>query len=188
MLHSGLNCLLLEESVLTGPAGEKAARLEAEIEQIYHQTHSAICAYIRCLGVPQSQAQEVTQEIYLRLYQTMRKGEEILNVRAWLFRAAHNLGLNVRAREKAFRALNPEWDRFAALAVESPERALLDREKARKVRSALETLSPQQRNCLYLRAEGLRYREIAEVMGISPNTVNEFLRRAIARLAETVNA
>jgi RNA polymerase sigma-70 factor (ECF subfamily) len=56
-----------------------------------------------------------------------------------------------------------------------------------RVAVALESLSPQQRNCLYLRSEGLRYREIAEVIGISSSTVNEFLRRAIARLAEAVN-
>ena len=188
MLHTCAALVLLEESVLTGSPETKAARLENEIEQIYRQTHAAICSYVRCLGVPQSQTQEVAQEVYLRLYQTMRKGEEILNVRAWLFRAAHNLSLNVRSREKPFRSLNPEWERFTALTVESPERAMLDREKARKVQSALETLSPQQRNCLYLRSEGLRYREIAEVMGISPNSVNEFLRRAISRLAEAVNA
>jgi hypothetical protein len=35
-----------------------------------------------------------------------------------------------------------------------------------------------------LRSEGLRYREIAEVIGISPSTVDEFLRRAISRLSE----
>jgi RNA polymerase sigma-70 factor (ECF subfamily) len=179
---------LMETSVLPGSPETKAARLENEIEQIYRQTHGTICSYIRCLGVLQSQAQEVAQEVYLRLYQTMRKGEEILNVRAWLFRVAHNLSLNVQSREKRFRPLDPDWERVTADAGESPERAMLDREKARKVRSALETLSPQQRHCLYLRAEGLRYREIAAVMSISPNTVNEFLKRAISRLAEAVNA
>lgn len=64
---------------------------------------------------------------------------------------------------------------------------MLDREKMQGVEAALDTLSPQQRNCLYLRADGLRYREIAEVIGVTPSTVNEFLRRAIARLAEAVN-
>jgi RNA polymerase sigma-70 factor, ECF subfamily len=180
--------LLVEQSVLTGSPETRAARLEAEIEQIYRNTYGAICAYVRCLGVPQSQSQEVSQEVYLRLYQTMRKGEEIMNARAWLFRAAHNLGLKVRSREKPFRSLNPEMERFTAVGVPSPEGAMLDREKAGKVQSALASLSPQQRNCLYLRSEGLRYREIADVMGISPNTVNEFLRRAISRLAEAVNA
>jgi len=159
-----------------------------EIEQIYSETRAAICSYVLCLGVPQAQAQEITQEVYLRLYQTMRKGEEILNVRAWLFRVAHNLSVRVRSRERAFRSVNADWERFTGLTAESPERALLDREKMRKVQSALETLSPQQRNCLYLRSEGLRYREIAVVMGISSSTVNEFLRRAIARLAEATDA
>jgi DNA-directed RNA polymerase specialized sigma24 family protein len=91
---------LVEESVLTDSRATRAARLENEIEQIYRQTHGAICSYVRCLGVPQSQAQEVAQEVYLRLYQTMRKGEEILNVRAWLFRLAHNLSLNLRSRHR----------------------------------------------------------------------------------------
>jgi RNA polymerase sigma-70 factor (ECF subfamily) len=178
----------LEESVLTDSTETNAARLSGDVEQIYCQTRSAICSYVLCLGVPEAQAQEVTQEVYLRLYQTMRKGEEILNMRAWLFRVAHNLGLKVRSSEKAFRSVSPDWERFTGFTVESPERALLDREKMRKVQSALETLSPQQRNCLYLRSEGLRYREIADVMGISPSTINEFLRRAISRLAEASHA
>jgi RNA polymerase sigma-70 factor (ECF subfamily) len=179
---------LLEESVLTDAPETKAARLEYDVEQIYRQTRTAICSYVVCLGVREAQAQEVTQEVYLRLYQTMRNGEEILNTRAWLFRVAHNLSLKVRSREKTFRSVNPDWERFRGLTVDSPERAMLDREKMRRVQSALETLSHQQRHCLYLRSEGLRYREIADVMGISPSSVNEFLRRAIARLAEVTDA
>ncbi len=180
--------LLLEQLVLTDSPGTKTARLQYELEQIYGQTRTAICSYVLCLGVPEAQAQEVTQEVYLRLYQTMLKGQEILNVRAWLFRVAHNLSVRVRSREKTFRAVNVDWERFTGLTVESPESVILNREKMRKVQSALETLSPQQRNCLYLRSEGLRYREIAAVMGISSSTVNEFLRRAISRLAEATNA
>jgi RNA polymerase sigma-70 factor (ECF subfamily) len=65
---------------------------------------------------------------------------------------------------------------------------LIDRQRNSRVAAAMETLSPQQRHCLYLRSEGLRYREIAEVIGISPSSVNEFLRRSIARLAEAANA
>lgn len=188
MSHTCVVFLLLEESVLTDSPETKASRLSFDVEQIYRQTRTAVCSYVLCLGVPDAEAQEVTQEVYLRLYQTMRKGEEILNMRAWLFRVAHNLSVRVRSWEKTFRSVNPDWERFTELTVESPERTMLDREKMRKVQSALETLSPQQRNCLYLRSEGLRYREIADVMGISPSTVNEFLRRAISRLAEAADA
>jgi hypothetical protein len=113
------------------------------VEQAYEQTRVAICSYLLCLGVPRDQAQEVTQEVYLRLYQTMRKGKEILNMRAWLFRVAHNLGLNVRSRERAFRAVSPDWDRFVDRATVSPERAVLDREKIQRLEAALEnTVAP----------------------------------------------
>jgi RNA polymerase sigma-70 factor (ECF subfamily) len=160
--------------------------LDAEIEQLYDETRNPVCAYLLYLGVPAAQAQEVTQEVFLRLYQAMRNGDGIQNPRAWLFRVAHNLGLKVRSRERAFRAMTPDWERLVHPAA-SPESMLLDREKTGKVVEAMESLSPQQRNCLYLRSEGLRYREIAEVIGISSSTVNEFLRRAISRLAEAVN-
>jgi RNA polymerase sigma-70 factor (ECF subfamily) len=164
----------------------QAVSLDAQVEQIYAEVRNPVCAYLLYLGLPAAQAQEVTQEAFLRLYQTMRKGDGIDNPRAWLFRVAHNLGLKVRSRERAFRAVAPDWDRFVHPSA-SPEGLLLDREKTGRVADAMESLSPQQRNCLYLRSEGLRYREIAEVIGISSSTVNEFLRRAIARLAEAVN-
>jgi len=165
---------------------ERAFSLDAEVEQIYRESRGSVCAYLLYLGVSADKAQEVTQEVFLRLYQTMRKGTPIENLRGWAFRVAHNLGLKVRSKERSFRAVDADWDRFAHPS-NSPESELLDKERNQRVAAAMEELSPQQRNCLYLRSEGLRYREIAEVMGISSSTVNEFLRRAIARLAKAAN-
>lgn len=175
-------------SILSDPPERENAGLKYDVEQIYQQTRADMSSYVFCLGVPEAQVQEVTQEVYLRLYQTMCKGEAILNLRAWLFRVAHNLALKVRSREKAFRAVSPDWERFTHPFTESAERSILNREKMQRVQAALKTLSPKQRNCLYLRSEGLRYREIAEVMGISSSTVNEFLRRAISRLEKALHA
>ena len=54
------------------------------------------------------------------------------------------------------------------------------------LRTAIENLSPQQRSCLHLRAEGFRYREIAGILGINPSTVGEFLQRAVKRLRKAI--
>lgn len=159
--------------------------IHAEMERIYADSRSSVCAYLLYLGVPSDQAQEVTQEVFLRLYQGMRKGTAIDNVRAWLFKVAHNLGLKVRKDERS-RVVAPDWDRFSAPG-ESNEDLMISRQRNSRVAAAMETLSVQQRHCLYLRFEGLRYREIAEVIGISVSSVNEFIRRAIARLAEAAN-
>jgi len=160
--------------------------LNAELERIYEETRLPVCTYLLYLGVPSNQAQEVTQEVFLRLYQTMRKGTQIENLRAWLFRVAHNLGIKVRQRERSLRVVSPDWNQFSS-PVEAPDDMLINRQRNSRVAATMETLSPQQRHCLYLRSEGLRYREIAEVIGISSSSVNEFLRRAIAHLAEAAN-
>ena len=63
---------------------------------------------------------------------------------------------------------------------------MIEREKLLRMHRAAETLSPQQRQCLHLRAEGLRYQEIADTIGVSVSTVSEFLKRAIVRLRKAV--
>ena len=67
-----------------------------------------------------------------------------------------------------------------------PELAILDREKMLRVHRAVSSLSYQQRQCLYLRAEGFRYREIAEILDVASSTVGEFLQRAIIRLRKAL--
>jgi RNA polymerase sigma-70 factor (ECF subfamily) len=168
-----------------GPAYDTDS-IRAEVERIYADTRSSLCAYLLYIGAPTEQAQEVAQEAFLQLYRTMLKGTPIENPRAWLFKVAHNLGLKVRHRERSFRVISPGSDQFSTPA-KSTEELLIVRERNARVAAAMEALSPQQRHCLYLRSEGLRYREIAEVIGISSSSVNEFLRRAIARLAEAAN-
>jgi RNA polymerase sigma factor (sigma-70 family) len=48
----------------------------------------------------------------------------------------------------------------------------------------MKRLSLQEKQCLHLRAEGFRYREIGDILGISANAVNEYLRRAMRKLKE----
>jgi RNA polymerase sigma-70 factor (ECF subfamily) len=59
---------------------------------------------------------------------------------------------------------------------------LLEREKMLRFHRAVEGLSEQQKRCLFLRMEGLRYPEIGSALGISASAVGEFLRRAMVRL------
>jgi len=51
-----------------------------------------------------------------------------------------------------------------------------------RLSASLKWLSAQELQCLLLRAEGLRYREISEVLGIATSTVGEFLQRALRKL------
>jgi RNA polymerase sigma-70 factor (ECF subfamily) len=59
---------------------------------------------------------------------------------------------------------------------------LVDHERRRRLRSVLNALPQRERQCLHLRHDGLRYREIARVLGISLGAVAKLLARAIGRL------
>jgi len=61
-------------------------------------------------------------------------------------------------------------------------KAALSADRQRRLLAVFEALSEQDRACLRLRAEGLRYREIARVLGISLGAVSISLTRSLARL------
>ena len=161
---------------------------EDQVTRIFLDARDDVYRYLLTLGLYPPQAQDAAQEVFLRLYTELKTGHKIENLRAWIFRVAHNVGVRWRQQENANRPFDPEFQVQQQDPARNPEQALLERERWSHFHSSVEGLSGQQRHCLYLRAEGFRYREIAAIMGISDSTVGEFLRRAITRLKKALNA
>jgi len=156
--------------------------LQDQVGRLFEEARDDVYRYLLTLGLHPPRAQEAAQEVFLRLYATLRKGDEIQNPRAWIFRVAHNLGLKIRARQNSEEPYNPEIGVPFAVQQETPESELIERERMTRFHNAVEGLSEQQRRCLFLRLEGLRYPEIGSALGISASAVGEFLRRAMVRL------
>jgi RNA polymerase sigma-70 factor (ECF subfamily) len=154
----------------------------AQIAQLYVEARDDIFRYLAAMGVSPAQAQDLTQESFLRLYEKLAGGEPIREPRAWLFRVAHNLGLNARQRERAFEPFEESVHAAQPQREAGVEEGLIGRERMARVERAAASLSPQQKQVLELRAAGLRYREIAAAMDIGVSTVFEFATRAVARL------
>jgi RNA polymerase sigma-70 factor (ECF subfamily) len=160
--------------------------VQERVERIYEAERANIYSYLLYFGFPAARAQELAQDVFLTLYRKMLEGKEIENPRAWLYRVAHNLAVRTHTREPQFDELDPEAGSVDMRP--DPEHALIENRRRAALHRAVHELSPQQRNCLHLRVQGLRYREIASVMGISTSAVGEFLRRAAVRLKEVLNA
>jgi RNA polymerase sigma-70 factor (ECF subfamily) len=156
--------------------------LQHHVEELYRDCRNDVYAYLITLGLPAAQAQDTTQEVFLRYYVTRQRDESIENPRAWIFRVAHNLGLKVRSKQARLHPIDDELERRLSDNAVNPERGAIDNQRRSRVEHAIEALSGQQRQCLFLRAEGLRYREIADVIGIRSSSVSEFLKRAITKL------
>ena len=152
----------------------------------YDREHVAILRYLSFLNVDRETAQEIVQETFLKLHEHLLADGDRANLRAWLYRVAHNLTRNVQKAAHAARTDSLELaaghDEPADSA--SPEQEFLEQERLERLRRAVCELSPAQSQCLVLRAEGLKYREIADVLELSISTVGENVQRALERLRQ----
>ena len=158
-----------------------------QVTTLYHEVRKPLMRYLVCLGLSTDEAQDVVQDTFLALHRHIASGGSQENIRGWVFRVAHNQARNRQTSyERRFASpLNPEADSFLHEA--TPERAVLDKERFRKLGKAIRLLADSERECLLLRAAGLRYREIGEVLAIPTSTVADTLDRAIKKLAEECN-
>ena len=161
------------------------AGLEDEVVGLFDLFRDRLLRYLMALGLSAHDGEEVIQEVFLSLFQHLRQSKPRHNLRGWIFRVAHNLGLKQRNR---MRKLVQSREAAGGRAVRpdlgpNPEEQVLAGERQERLRSVVDALPEQDRYCLYLRAEGLRYREIAEALDISLGAVSLSLGRSFARLA-----
>src|SRR5215510_13372365 len=77
--------------------------LENEVTELFDDLAGPVLHYLLSFSLSLQDAEEVTQEVFLSLFLHLRDGKPRSNIRAWIFRVAHNLGL--KRREKNQRAL-----------------------------------------------------------------------------------
>ncbi|MBV9762498.1 MAG: RNA polymerase sigma factor [Acidobacteriaceae bacterium] len=143
--------------------------------------------YLQFLGMDADSAQETVHEAFLKLHQHLLGGGDRANLRAWLYRVSHNLARNTQSAFRSSRTDSlPDVTVSGELAspAASIEQELLAEERNRLVRDAIGGLSAAQRDCLVLRAQGFKYREIAEVLNLSVSTVGENIQRGLEKVKE----
>ena len=167
-------------------AEDFASALEEEVTGLFEQFRSPLFRYVRSFGLTAQDAEETIQEVFLALFRHLRSGKPRHNLRGWIFRVGHNQALKLRMRggrsvaadddfmlRHALRHADPEPD---------PEEQALSNQRRRRLTAVVEGLPARDRACLALRAEGFRYREIAEIVGMSLGAVSMSLERSLAKL------
>ncbi len=160
--------------------------VEAEFETIFREHYSRIVRVVQRVLQRDSEAEEVCAEVFFRLY---RKGPEIAAgglVGGWLFRTATRASIDtLRANRR--RGVEEELEGNESVQdngrAESPLTLLLRQEHIAEVRGVLAKLKVEKAQLLLLRHSGLSYREIAEAMQLSFNSVGTKLARAEAEFS-----
>ena len=174
---------------LTGPIDTAVPRapemIEREVIGLFDEFRDRLLRYAVSIGLSVHDGEDVVQEVFLNLFRHLKLGRPRENLQGWVFRVAHNLALkrrNGRQQQQARIAADAE-----AVATEidpraNPEEQLANSQRQQRLRVVMQALPELDRWCLYLRAEGLRYREIAGVVGMSLGAVSNSLAKSMERL------
>jgi RNA polymerase sigma factor (sigma-70 family) len=153
------------------------AGASASFDEAFTLHHRAVfraaCAVLRDSAL----AEDVTQEVFLRLYRIdSTPGGELL--RPWLLRVTINLARNVMRGQNRSRARDTVYEKDSHgpgwIAPEKDYERRMDLEEARR---ALDRIKEPMRSCLLLKQQGLSYREISETLSIRETSVGSMVAR-----------
>lgn len=159
---------------------------EIEVVELFGELRDRLLRYMLVLGLSVHDGEEIIQESFLLLFQHLQRGKSRQNLRGWVFRVARNLALKQRAANQLrLRRIVEFDDTLPQQSVDrspNPEEQLRSRQRQQRLLAVVNALPEQDQSCLCMRAEGLRYREIAEALGISLGSVAASLARSLERL------
>jgi RNA polymerase sigma factor (sigma-70 family) len=162
---------------------------EAALGECYDQYASFVYGLALRVVRDAKAAEDITQDVFLGLWENPacfdpEKGA----MRTWLGTLAHRRAVDHVRREEA-RRRRDETALSRVTATPDVEEMALALMTAERVREALETLPPEQREAIQLAYfDGKTYREVAVTMGIPEGTAKSRLRLALRRIANTLDA
>ncbi|MCM8784024.1 MAG: sigma-70 family RNA polymerase sigma factor [Candidatus Omnitrophica bacterium] len=154
-------------------------------EEIYRMTSAFVYNVALRITCNQQDAEEVTQDVFIKVYRNLKNFRFRSAFSTWLYRIAVNTAINKYRRKVKEQNLNMEYKEnvISASDEEKLNEALEKSDSKATVDRLLRLLDEKQRTCLILREiEGLSYEEIKEVLKIPINTVRTRLKRAREKL------
>jgi len=145
---------------------------------LYHFANS----YVR----QNESAEEIVSDVMMKVWTMKERLLEIQNLKIYLFTLTKNSALNTIKRDHKYRNLTfPEISAEQHVELNTPENITITRELSGRIDEMVKGLPPKCRMVYQLvKHEGCSYKEVAQIMGISVNTVDRHLGIATRTLAE----
>lgn len=158
----------------------KSQHLEEQVVELYATMRPPLLGYAYHMAGSTGEAEDLVQDAFLKLFDQLKRNSRILNLRSWLYRVVHNMAIDCARRKGVQETLGTEW-LSQRIQAEVPRSAEDDLIQQQRVALSLKALNDRERHCLMLRAEGLSYTEIGEVLGISQKAVSVYLVRGLKK-------
>jgi RNA polymerase sigma-70 factor (ECF subfamily) len=168
------------EAEISAPVESES--IEDQIMDMFTEMRSPILRHLLWLNLRPDQAEDIVQETFLRLYQHLSRSDfPRHNIRGWIWRVSHNLGVNLRVaanrKERGAELALEDVSSWLADSRPDPEQTLQQVQREQLIAVGIRLLNARDKQCVHLRAQGLGYRQIASVLGIGRSTVADTMSR-----------
>ncbi|MFL6466439.1 MAG: RNA polymerase sigma factor [Pyrinomonadaceae bacterium] len=162
-----------------------AAKERIGFEEAFSLHHRTVFRAARSVVRDSGLAEDVTQEVFIKLYKHMDSLPDLEMLRPWLIRVALNLAKNtVRGNIRA----NTRDENYVKSSVEesiySVESEFEQQAQVDEINRALYKIKEPLRSCLVLKQQGLSYREIAESLSLNETSIGTYVARARAEFTK----
>lgn len=155
-----------------------------EFHNIYHRYYSALCVFAVSYIDDKVLAADITQDVFLKLWERRSEFTEQSNIKAYLYTAVHNRALNELNHRETVRSHSEKLNIFTV--DEIFHERVIEEETYRIMLEEIDRLPHQMREIMLRALEGMPNKDIADDMNISPETVHSLKKIAYKKLRESM--
>jgi len=157
-----------------------------EFTLLYQKIYPLLFRYLYRLSKNEEASKDICQEVFMKLYSEINKGNKIEFIKSWLFKCATNNFLNKVKREQIVK-FEEYTEANEYRDPQNPEEIFIKDENLKCIAYAINKLSPIEKQLIYLYQEDFSYAEIAMITGIKPNSVGKTLSRTIQKVTSRLH-
>ena len=166
---------------------------QSAFEVVFLRYYSSLCSYALSILGNKDTAEEIVQDLFVRLWENRHNVEITNSLKAYLYRTAHNQCINqleswkIRNQysKKQIQAYEKNLVEITPFAEDYPIANLIAQELEDKIQKSIDALPDQCRQVfLLIRIQKKTYQEVAAKLGISLNTVKTQMQRAVFKLRD----
>jgi RNA polymerase sigma-70 factor (ECF subfamily) len=170
---------------------ERLKQIREEVANLYLLRRDIIFRFLLLNLRNRTEAEDLTQEAFLRLYVHYASGRSVESPLHWMLTVARNLVIDrTRRLRREVPCVDNVWSLLTATQIDlapSAEGTIITEERSAELNRAISGLKDSEKDCLTLRLKGLAFREIAAALGIPMSAVVTQTSRAIEKVRRRVN-
>ncbi|HWK06241.1 MAG TPA: RNA polymerase sigma-70 factor [Puia sp.] len=158
-------------------------------KELYTSLYSYLFQFAKTLVKAKEPAEEIVSDVFIRVWERRKELEKIENLKVYLYVSTRNIAFNYLDKQKrsATNSIEDYHAEFTSVYF-NPEQLLITADMLALIQKAIDDLPPKCKIIFKLAKEdGLKYREVAEILNISAKTVENQLAIALHKIGNTVS-